>query len=152
MRNYRDFLINAYIARLLPVIPSGGPVNLATGVVGVLAMGNGGNGVPLASTSIVTTAGPFAVTNENLLILNKAAASATVINLPLISTRSGLPFRVVDLAGNAGPVTINAHAGDAIMTLTNVTLQSYGAGAGVAADITLIPELDSVTPNWVLAT
>lgn len=59
---------------------------------------------------VVTAAGVQTVgTVESGLILNKALASATTINLPSVNVRLGKPVRIIDWAGNVdinNPVTL----------------------------------------------
>lgn len=124
----------------LTTVGNSGPAtfNPLTGVLNIPNYsGIGGNVV------IETTAGPFAVGNADAtIVLNKGAPSSTVINLPAVALRGGLPLLVVDWAGNAGDVTINAAAGETIMGLPSAILGSAGPGVGSAALIQLQPSVN----------
>lgn len=81
----------------------------------------------LSAPSIKTTAGPFGITTEGFLILNKGTPSVTVINLPHVASRSLVPLRIIDWAGNAGDITINPISGETIMGLASWIVNSGGS-------------------------
>mgnify|MGYP001591579658 CR=1 FL=1 len=95
------------------------------------------------SSAIVvqTGAGPFTLTDEVWLVLNKAAPSATSIVLPAVATRmtSGLLW-VVDWAGNAGDITFTPNGAETIMGLASWIVGSSG-GAGLGGKICLKPSV-----------
>lgn len=94
----------------------------------------------LNEPSIKTASGPFTVTTETYLALNKGSASVTTVNLPAVATRNGQSLKIVDWAGNAGDVTITPSAGESIEGLSGWTVTSTG-GAGFGASITLVPSV-----------
>lgn len=91
---------------------------------------------------IKTTAGPFTITDETYIVLNKGAPSATTINLPLASARSGQSLRVLDWAGNAGDITISPHVGDTIEAQSSWIISSGGAGLGGKITLYPVPDLN----------
>lgn len=98
---------------------------------------------------VVTTAGPFTITNETALILNKAAPSATTINLPAVASRGGLALTITDWGGNAGDITITPNGAEKIQGLAaSMTLVSGGQGPGIAASVTLKP--NSSLSGWYI--
>ncbi len=94
----------------------------------------------VSSTPVIkTAAGPFTLTDEVYLILNKAAPSATTINLPAVSARMASGFLyIIDWAGNAGDITITPNGVETIMGMPSWTVGSSG-GAGLGGKICLKP-------------
>lgn len=88
---------------------------------------------------VKTTAGPFTITDEVWLVLNKSIASATSIVLPAVSTRMASGFLwVIDWAGNAGDITFTPNGAETIMGLSSWVVGSSG-GAGLGGKICLKP-------------
>lgn len=110
-----------------------------------------------ASTQqIITTPGTVDVADTDVLIaLNKGAPSATLINLPSVSTRggdpdnSGTPLQITDFAGNGGDITVVPDGAETIMGLSQAVIGSYGPGVGGAAALTLIPSI--ALGGWYVA-
>lgn len=89
---------------------------------------------------IVTTPGPFLVDPlTRAMILNKAVASPTTIQLGGVVARAGLPFSLSDWGGDGGDVTLLPAAGETIMGLASATLSSLAQGFGTAASTTIYP-------------
>lgn len=101
----------------------------------------------LSVGTIKTTAGPFTITTETFIILNKGAPSVTGITLPAVATRSGQALRVVDWAGNAGDITFTPAGGQTIEGLSTWVVTSTG-GAGFGATINLVP--NSGLTGWIV--
>lgn len=60
-----------------------------------------------------TGSGPFTVADDTtVLILDRASPGSTVVNLGSIDDRAGRDLLIVDVAGNAGDITINPDGGD----------------------------------------
>lgn len=95
----------------------------------------------LSAPSIVTGAGPFAITTEGFIVINKGSASATSVTLPAVATRSLVPLRIVDWGGNAGDITITPFSGQTIMGLATWVVGSGGV-AGSGGSVTLYPIVD----------
>lgn len=103
--------------------------------------------VILSEPTIKTTAGPFTVTTETYIALNKGSASATSIVLPAVATRSGQSLKVVDWAGNAGDITFTPNGAETIEGLSTWKVTSTG-GAGLGGSITLMPSTG--LSGWVV--
>jgi len=101
----------------------------------------------LSEPTIKTTAGPFTVTTESYIALNKGSPSATTIHLPAVATRNEQALRVVDWAGNAGDITFSPNGSETIEGLANWILTSTG-GAGFGGSITLRPSTS--LSGWVV--
>lgn len=96
----------------------------------------------IAEPTVETTAGPFTIADGvGLFALNKGSPSATSLTLPAVADRNGLLLIIIDWAGNAGDITINAAGSETIMGLATWVLTSTG-GAGFGAHITLKPSVD----------
>lgn len=83
-----------------------GPATLVDGILNIPEYSSSAGG----NTRIYTTAGPFtAAADDGAIVLNKAIASPTTINLGPIAARNGLPLTISDAApngGNAGDITL----------------------------------------------
>lgn len=97
--------------------------------------------------TVKTTAGPFTITTETFVILNKGSPSATAITLPLVASRNNQALRVVDWAGNAGDITFTPHAGETIGGVATWVVASSG-GLGLGGSILLQP--NSSLSGWVV--
>lgn len=100
-----------------------------------------------SDVTVVTAAGTVTVTHDDTkIIINKAVASPTPINLPTVAGRNGKPLLISDWAGNvdiANPVTITPDGAETINNLASWEASSLSSGG-----ITLYP---SVTLNgWVV--
>lgn len=132
-------LLTKQVALQLTTLGSGGAATLSA--PGVLNIPNYSAGVA-AGAVIVTTAGPFAVgASDTALVLNKAAPSSTVVNLPAVAARAGLPWSLADWGGNAGDITLVPNGAEKIMGLASAVLGSGGQGIGTAASLRLIPSI-----------
>lgn len=77
---------------------------------------------------IVTAAGPQVVgSTEAGLVIAKAVASPTPVQLPAVATRTGKPVRLVDWGGNS-EITITPAAGEKIMNLSSWVIGAAGGG------------------------
>ena len=132
-------LLTRQVKLALTTLGNSGPATLD--VVGNLNIPNYASGVS-GGAVIGTAVGPYAVAaGDTALVLNKPAPSATIVNLPSVVARAGLPWALADYAGNAGDITINANGGELIMGLGSAVLGSAGPGVGTAAAIVLIPSV-----------
>lgn len=100
-----------------------------------------------ADPTVQTGAGPFNITTEGLLVLNKATASATTVQLPDTTVRHSVPLRIIDWKGNAGDITILPTGTDTIEGLASWTLGSGGA-PGTGGSITLLPS--TALSGWLV--
>lgn len=95
---------------------------------------------PGTGGTIVTSGSTVTVDDDDaLIILNKSIAGPTTIMLGAVANRSGIPVTIVDWAGNAGDITVNAFAGDTIQGSASMTVGSSGQGVGTSANFTLTP-------------
>lgn len=101
----------------------------------------------LSEPTIKTTVGPFTVTTETYIALNKASPSVTTINLPTVASRNEAALRVVDWAGNAGDITFVPNGSETIDGLANWKVASSG-GQGLGGTITLRPS--TTLGGWVV--
>lgn len=95
-------------------------------------------------TRIVTVAGGVVVAvTDTVIILNKAAPSATAFTLPLVSARNplGMPVDIYDWKGNGGDMTFTPAGGDLIMGSANPWVVGSGGAVGTGGKITLIPNV-----------
>jgi hypothetical protein len=93
--------------------------------------------VPRTETSNAINVTP----TDTLIVLNKPAPAATVINLPTAVSRSNLPLMIADFAGNAGDITIQPAVGESIMGLAANTawIVTSSGGPGLGGSIMLAP-------------
>lgn len=105
--------------------------------------------VALTEPLILTTAGPFTITTETYVALNKGAPSITSIVLPPVADRNRQPLKVVDWAGNAGDITFTPDGAETIEGLATWTLASSG-GPGLGGRIILMPSED--LSGWAVLT
>lgn len=105
----------------------------------IIAAVNGG------TIQIVTDANPVTVDPKTtLVILNKAAPSATQINLPAVGDRNpqGLPLEIFDFKGNGGDITIDASGAELIMGSANPWIVGSGGVVGSGGKTRMIPNSD----------
>lgn len=101
-----------------------------------------GNGSSVATGTFVVVIAAGTVTvaaGDGTIAINKAAPSATPIQLPAVVSRNGLALHIVDWSGNNGDVTITPFGAEKIMGLASAILGSGPQGIGSAASITLYP-------------
>lgn len=111
---------------------SSGPATLIDGILNIPVYSSTSGGV----TQIYTTPGPFtAAADDGAIVLNKAVASPTTINLGPVAARDGLPLTISDAGGNAGDITITPNGAETIMGGA-----SYIVGSGGSA--TFYPNVD----------
>lgn len=104
--------------------------------------------VILREPVVKTTAGPFTISTETYIALNKGSPSTTGVTLPAVATRNGQPLRIVDWAGNAGDITFTPNGVETIEGLATWVLASSG-GAGLGGSITLIPS--TTLSGWAVS-
>lgn len=98
-----------------------------------------------ANTIRIITAGATvnAAATDAILVLNKAAAGATTINLPDINDRqpAGLPLEIYDFAGNAGDMSIVPFGTQLIMGDNSPLTLSSGGAVRTGGATKLIPSI-----------
>jgi hypothetical protein len=99
------------------------------------------------NTQIITTPGTVTVgVADGFTVLNKSVPSVTPINLPSVTSRSGLAWSLSDWGGNGGDVTITPNGSEKIMGLSQAVVGSFGQGVGSAAVLSLKP--DTTLNGW----
>lgn len=96
--------------------------------------------VTILQPRVITAAGGFTMlATDTIIVLNKAAPSATPIQLLTFVGRNR-PLLIVDFAGNAGDITITPATGEKIMGLAaNAPWVVGSGGAGLGGSVTLTP-------------
>lgn len=110
------------------------PVNLQREISGDVA--GSGNAVTITSAG-TTVVGAL----DGEITVNLAAPGTVNLTLGKATDRNSLPLIVADFAGNA-TINLNCDAADTggIMGSATLTLSSSGAGAGLAASVTIRPK------------
>lgn len=102
------------------------------------------------STIIVTVGGTVTVANDTqLIVINKAVASATPISLPSVALRNSIPLDIFDYTGLGGDITVTPFATESIMGSTIPFTILSGGAARTGGSIRLIPI--AAINGWVAA-
>lgn len=85
-------------------------------------------------TEVVLAGSSVTVAKDvSLLLLNKSVPGATTIHLGAVSDRTVASLKIVDMAGNAGDITLLPHGAETIMGTSSALMISNGQGYGLAA-------------------
>jgi hypothetical protein len=127
----------------LTTVGTSGPATLIAGVLNIPIYA----GDP--QIVIVTDSDPVIVlADDDIIVLNKDVAGDTSIILPEVALRNGRPLQIVDYKGNAQTITVTPNGAEEIMSLATMTLISNGAGAGLAAAVSITPNTE--LEGWFL--
>jgi hypothetical protein len=99
-------------------------------------------------SQIATTASITAGIFDTVIVINKAAASATAIAIPQAAKYLGAQLFILDWNGNAGVITLTPAGADQINAKPTWSITST---ATAPAAIRLIPVNQSGMAGWLLA-